>query len=131
MFQQQLDVSRVWFIKSDGSTFAHRDIDQSIQNRAVFVVTFSKTQFRTLLENHLTLQLIKDFIHKILSTSKQHVITMSPTYRWFRVVHVNAWTAISHSVPDCSNFLVREDVPFMSRVSRLIERSKKLSNHAR
>ena len=64
MFQQQLDVSRVWFIKNDGSTLAHSEIDQPIQNRALFDVTLSTTQFCSLLENHLALQLVKENIRK-------------------------------------------------------------------
>ena len=51
MFQQQLDVSRVWLMKNDGSTLAHSGIDQSTQNRAVFIVILGKTQFCSLLEN--------------------------------------------------------------------------------
>ena len=87
VFQQQLDVCRAWFIKDDGSTLAHREIDQSIQNRAVFIVILGKTKCCSLLENHLTLRLVKDFIHNLLFTSKQDVVTGSPTCRGFRVVH--------------------------------------------
>ena len=53
---------------------------------------------------------------------------MSPTYRGFRVVHGHARIAQSDLIPDCSNFLFRKIVPFMSRISRPIERSRKLCN---
>ena len=43
MFKQQLDVSGVCFVKNDWSILAHNEVDQSSQNRAVFVVILSKT----------------------------------------------------------------------------------------
>ena len=60
--------------------------------------------------------------------SKQDVVTVSPTNRGFRAVHVDTWTAQTSLVPNC-NLLVRRVVSHKSRISRL-ECSKKLSNHA-
>ena len=106
MFPQQLDASRVWFIKNDGSTLAHREIDQPIQNRSVSSVS-AEPNFARFLSIITPFNLSKDFIHKFLFASNQDVVFVSPSCRGFRVVHV----LFSDLVPDCSNFLVREIVP--------------------
>ena len=45
----------------------------------MFVLIFSESQFRSLLENHLALQLVNEFVNEFFFTSKQDVITVSPT----------------------------------------------------
>ena len=118
VFQQKLDVSRVWFARNNWPVLIHSDLHGSIQNCAVFVIILRKTN-------------LNDFIENNFFPGKQHVVTVAPNNRGIHAVHVATWTAQTSLVPNCSNLLVRKVVSHKSRISRLVECSKKLSNHAR
>ena len=110
----------VWCSHSNNSTCSwrmmgpHSSILKSI-NRFRIVQCLSSI---SAIENHLVFQLAKDFVHEFFFTNL------------LRVLHC------ARRCTDCSIQLgtrLRQSliIPFMSRVSRPMKRSKKLSNHAR
>ena len=65
-FKQQLDVSGARFVKNDWSILAHNEVDQSIQNRAVCLSSFSaKLNFARFLRIVSPINLSKTSFYKI------------------------------------------------------------------
>ena len=83
VFQQKLDVSGVWFARNNWPVLIHSELDESIQNCAVFVIILKK-------KNHL-----KYFIYKLLFPQQ--------TGRRHRVSNQSRFPCCAGRYMDCSN----------------------------